>query len=135
MRGPGESLRDVLPHRPGRLTVGPLAADGEFDAAEIDKELISSRLKQDVQEHAGKVHLHIADSVRLRSVIRPTIYDDNLPSSTSPHHLRPSSTHEATGYPLPPPSHLRTAAHFSLPGRRALSSAGTYAQARAPRRS
>ncbi|KAG6853404.1 hypothetical protein C0991_004737 [Blastosporella zonata] len=37
-------------------------ADGEFDAAEIDKELISARLKQDVLEHSGKVHLFIADS-------------------------------------------------------------------------
>lgn len=39
-------------------------AEGEFDAAEIDKELISSRLKQDVLEHSGKMHLFIADSVR-----------------------------------------------------------------------
>ncbi|KAF8872258.1 WD40-repeat-containing domain protein [Gymnopilus junonius] len=37
-------------------------ADGEFDAAEIDKELVSARLKQDVLEHSGKVHLFIADS-------------------------------------------------------------------------
>ncbi|KAH9988121.1 WD40 repeat-like protein [Russula compacta] len=37
-------------------------ADGEADAAEIDKELISSRLKQDVLEHAGKLHLFVADS-------------------------------------------------------------------------
>ncbi len=29
-------------------------ADGEFDAAEIDRELISARLKQDVLEHSGK---------------------------------------------------------------------------------
>ena len=40
-----------------------LVADGEFDAAEIDKELISARLKQDVMEHSGKVHLFIADLV------------------------------------------------------------------------
>ncbi|KAG6877174.1 hypothetical protein C0992_010647 [Termitomyces sp. T32_za158] len=39
-----------------------LPADGEFDAGEIDKELISARLKQDVLEHSGKVHLFIADS-------------------------------------------------------------------------
>lgn len=39
-------------------------ADGEFDAAEIDRELISARLKQDVLEHSGKIHLFIADSVR-----------------------------------------------------------------------
>lgn len=38
-------------------------ADGEYDAAEIDKELISARLKQDVLEHSGKLHLFIADSV------------------------------------------------------------------------
>ncbi|KAF9242301.1 WD40 repeat-like protein [Melanogaster broomeanus] len=37
-------------------------AEGEFDAAEVDKELISARLRQDVLEHSGKVHLFIADS-------------------------------------------------------------------------
>ncbi|RXW18692.1 hypothetical protein EST38_g7159 [Candolleomyces aberdarensis] len=37
-------------------------AEGEYDAAEIDKELITSRLKQDVLEHSGKVHQFIADS-------------------------------------------------------------------------
>jgi len=41
-----------------------VSADGEFDAAEIDKELISARLKHDVMEHSGKVHLFIAESVR-----------------------------------------------------------------------
>lgn len=39
------------------------SADGEVDAAEIDKELISARLKQDVLEHAGKLHIFVADSV------------------------------------------------------------------------
>ncbi|KAJ7145984.1 WD40-repeat-containing domain protein [Mycena epipterygia] len=38
-------------------------AEGEFDAAEIDRELISARLKQDVMEHSGKMHLFIADSI------------------------------------------------------------------------
>lgn len=38
-------------------------AEGEFDAAEVDKELISARLRQDVLEHSGKVHLFIADTV------------------------------------------------------------------------
>ena len=38
--------------------------DGEYDAAEIDRELISARLKQDVLDNSGKVHLFIADSVR-----------------------------------------------------------------------
>ena len=37
--------------------------DGEYDAAEIDRELISSRLKQDVLDNSGKVHLFVADSV------------------------------------------------------------------------
>ncbi|THU98464.1 WD40 repeat-like protein [Dendrothele bispora CBS 962.96] len=37
-------------------------AEGEFDAAEIDRELISARLKQDVMEHSGKVHLFVANS-------------------------------------------------------------------------
>jgi len=41
-----------------------VAAEGEFDAAEIDKELISARLKQDALEHSGKVHLFISDAVR-----------------------------------------------------------------------
>jgi ribosomal RNA-processing protein 9 len=38
-------------------------AEGEYDAAEIDKELISARLKQDVLEQSGKIHLFVADSV------------------------------------------------------------------------
>ncbi|KAJ7644362.1 WD40-repeat-containing domain protein [Roridomyces roridus] len=38
-------------------------AEGEFDAAEIDRELISARLKQDVIEHSGKMHLFIADTI------------------------------------------------------------------------
>ena len=44
-------------------------AEGEFDAAEIDKELISSRLKQDVLEHSGKIHLFVADTVCLLLLI------------------------------------------------------------------
>jgi ribosomal RNA-processing protein 9 len=51
-------------------------ADGEVDAAEIDKELISARLKQDVLEHAGKLHLYVADSVS-------TIVTGNQVRSTS----------------------------------------------------
>ncbi|KAJ7743941.1 WD40-repeat-containing domain protein [Mycena maculata] len=38
-------------------------AEGEFDAADIDRELISARLKQDVMEHSGKMHLFIADTI------------------------------------------------------------------------
>ena len=37
---------------------------GEYDAAEIDRELISARLKRDVLDNSGKVHLFVADSVR-----------------------------------------------------------------------
>ncbi|KAG5649951.1 hypothetical protein H0H81_001362 [Sphagnurus paluster] len=61
-------------------------ADGEFDAAEIDKELISARLKQDVLEHSGKVHLFIADSVWRRTVfwddvLKPFQFDFTQPST------------------------------------------------------
>jgi ribosomal RNA-processing protein 9 len=41
------------------------AAEGEYDAAEIDKEIINARLKQDVLEHAGKMHLFVADLVTI----------------------------------------------------------------------
>lgn len=44
-------------------------ADGDFDAAEIDKDLISARLKQDVLEHSGKIHLYVADSVCYHTVL------------------------------------------------------------------
>ncbi|TDL20663.1 WD40 repeat-like protein [Rickenella mellea] len=40
-------------------------ADGEFDAAEIDRDLIASRLKSDVLEHAGKIHKFVADTFDL----------------------------------------------------------------------
>ncbi len=50
---------------PRRACFDWLAAEGEFDAAEIDRELISARLKQDVMEHSGKVHLFVADKVRM----------------------------------------------------------------------
>jgi len=45
------------------IYLSTFSADGEVDAAEIDKEIISARLKQDVLEHAGKLHLFVADSV------------------------------------------------------------------------
>ncbi|KAJ3555585.1 hypothetical protein NP233_g12172 [Leucocoprinus birnbaumii] len=38
------------------------AGEGDFDAAEIDRDIISSRLKQDVLSHSGKIHLFVADS-------------------------------------------------------------------------
>ncbi|KDQ12417.1 hypothetical protein BOTBODRAFT_112892 [Botryobasidium botryosum FD-172 SS1] len=36
-------------------------AGGEYDAADIDRDLIGARLKQDVLEHSGKIHLRLAD--------------------------------------------------------------------------
>lgn len=71
-------------------------ADGEFDAAEIDKELISARLKQDVLEHSGKIHLFVADSVRPPSISLPTILI-HLHSTTSLHPQ--SSAHAVTASP------------------------------------
>ena len=53
------------------------SADGEVDAAEIDKELISARLKQDVLEHAGKLHLFVADSVSTFSWLMMTACTDS----------------------------------------------------------
>ncbi|KAF8513738.1 WD40 repeat-like protein [Hysterangium stoloniferum] len=40
-------------------------AEGEFDAAEIDRNIISARLKEDVLENAGKTHIFIASSLSL----------------------------------------------------------------------
>uniref|UniRef100_D8Q8P0 Uncharacterized protein n=1 Tax=Schizophyllum commune (strain H4-8 / FGSC 9210) TaxID=578458 RepID=D8Q8P0_SCHCM len=40
-------------------------AEGEFDAADVDMELISAHLKQNVLEYSGKIHLFVADSVHL----------------------------------------------------------------------
>lgn len=60
-----EGLGASLPPSSYRSGVYHVAfsAGGEVDAAEIDRELISARLKQDVLEHAGKLHLFVADSV------------------------------------------------------------------------
>ncbi|KAL5478315.1 RRP9 [Sanghuangporus weigelae] len=40
-------------------------ADGEVDAAELDREIIASRLRQDAMEHSGKMHKFIADSLSI----------------------------------------------------------------------
>jgi len=45
------------------IYLSTFSADGKVDAVEIDKELISARLKQDVLEHVGKLHSFVADSV------------------------------------------------------------------------
>ncbi|KAK2460744.1 hypothetical protein APHAL10511_007214 [Amanita phalloides] len=48
-------------------------ADGEYDAAEIDREIINARLKQDVLDHAGKMHLFVADSYDFTDTSRSTL--------------------------------------------------------------
>ena len=53
----------VALHTTSKKSLFTATAEGEFDAAEIDKELIASRLKQDVLAHSGKLHKFIAKSV------------------------------------------------------------------------
>ncbi|KAG8934836.1 pre-rRNA processing protein [Tulasnella sp. 418] len=48
--------------------------EGEYDAADIDRELIEARLQQDVLEHAGKVHLFIADLLATRLSSKQTLH-------------------------------------------------------------
>ena len=48
----------------------------DYDAAEIDRDIIAQRLKEDVAETKGKVYKHVANSLTLRSVARP-IYHKN----------------------------------------------------------
>ncbi|EIW79866.1 WD40 repeat-like protein [Coniophora puteana RWD-64-598 SS2] len=79
----GDELEDETPAQK-RLRLAKLYLDGvrenlagdEFDAAEIDRELISSRLREDVLEHKGKMHVFIADSIDLTS---PPILRIRLP--------------------------------------------------------
>ncbi|KZT34096.1 WD40 repeat-like protein [Sistotremastrum suecicum HHB10207 ss-3] len=94
--------------------------EGEFDAAEIDREIISARLQRDVLEHAGKVHLFIANSLslatpptlRLRSHKLPLtaatlsenghyLFTSSKDGSISKHTLLPSSS---TSPSLSPPT-------------------------------
>lgn len=56
--------------------------EGDFDAAEMDRDIISSRLKQDVAEHAGKVHLFIADNVSSHFMQSSDDMTDNTNSMT-----------------------------------------------------
>lgn len=44
-----------------------MPAEADYDAADIDRELVSARLRQDVLEDSGKVYLFIANSVRVQS--------------------------------------------------------------------
>ena len=65
-------------------------AEGEFDAAEIDRELISARLKQDVMEHSGKVHLFVADKVRSPHLL--STYSQGSLSLSSPTNISTTSS-------------------------------------------
>jgi hypothetical protein len=73
------------------------SADGEADAAEIDKELISARLKEDVLDHAGKLHLFVADSVSV-----PVVYDICVRAAPHPHVVRCFTTSTYTPDTRPP---------------------------------
>ncbi|KAF8576776.1 WD40 repeat-like protein [Ramaria rubella] len=44
---------------------GLTRSEGEFDAAEIDRDIISARLKEDVLENTGKLHIFIAEKILL----------------------------------------------------------------------
>lgn len=59
-------------------------ADGELDAAEIDRERLSSRLKLDVLENTGKIHLFVAESVR--SFVSLPLLHSHIRSLTFPNH-------------------------------------------------
>lgn len=99
------------------------AAEGEFDAAEIDRELISARLKQDVLEPAGKVHLFVADTVRAvhsSCSIAPT----HFAHSTTCQTLQPSARGDIAS-PQPLPLRPRTHVGSIPPARMAASSSGT----------
>ncbi|KAH7908232.1 WD40 repeat-like protein [Hygrophoropsis aurantiaca] len=92
---------------------GIARADGEFDAAEIDKELISARLQQDVLEHSGRIYLFVADQ-----------YDFSTSTSTVPSasSYSPNSSHHPT---LRTRGHrLSTTAAVASPDARWLFSAG-----------
>ena len=70
-----------------------------MDAAEIDRDIISARLQQDVMEHAGKVHLFVADSVRVLFLSSPTILITLYCTSSMTLTLLPHSAYEATNWP------------------------------------
>jgi len=45
-----------------------LRLGAEYDAAEVDREIIAQRLQEDVAEAKGKVYKHIAASLSVRSI-------------------------------------------------------------------
>jgi WD40 repeat protein len=55
-----------------------LIVGGEFDAAEVDREIISQRLQQDIAESKGKVYKHLATTLVLnKSAIKLLIATKN----------------------------------------------------------
>lgn len=48
----------------------------EYDAAEIDRDIIAQRLQEDVAEAKGKVYKHIACSLSLRSIEKPVYHKE-----------------------------------------------------------
>ncbi|KAL6306873.1 WD40 repeat-like protein [Sparassis latifolia] len=58
-------------------------AEGEFDAGEIDRELISARLQKDVLEHAGKVHLFVAESYDFTHAPKLRLRGHRLPTTAA----------------------------------------------------
>ncbi|KAH7101193.1 WD40 repeat-like protein [Auriculariales sp. MPI-PUGE-AT-0066] len=53
-------------------------AEGDIDAAEVDKEILSARLRQDVQEQSGKLSIFIADQVNISSMSSRTMRGHKL---------------------------------------------------------
>ncbi|EGG08098.1 uncharacterized protein MELLADRAFT_85148 [Melampsora larici-populina 98AG31] len=62
------------------LKQSQLREDGTFDAAEIDQEIISSRLQQDIAESSGRIHTFLGE--RLSNKLNP-ITDSSSSTSTS----------------------------------------------------
>lgn len=48
------------------LKQSQLREDGTFDAAEIDQEIISSRLQQDVLESSGRIHTYLGEKLSIK---------------------------------------------------------------------
>lgn len=109
-------------------------AEGEFDAAEVDKELLSARLKQDVMEHAGKVHLFVADSVSLwynhalLTGLNSSAF--HVSSTLRTHPQRQHYAYAGTDSPQPRRSHPTPVRRSSLPAKKGRSSSGTCERAR-----
>lgn len=73
--------------------------DGTFDAAEIDRELIAARLKQDVEEQSGSIHLFLQSKVSQAVSASSTVKQHFLPAL---HNHAVTATHAS-------PTHLYVA--------------------------